>query len=254
MKIKVIFALILLNLGLSISPIKGNDTCCTSLKLDVGAEYSRVKMSAEDSPHYRGNLWGAVAELEYQNDNCFYADITALWNEGTLRGDDSRLSIDEGVWDGVIGYTFGFGCFNQWSVTPYIGFGYRLFVFDRRESETLSHVKISYQNYFIPIGVKLNYQVDCDWQIGLNAKIMPSVDQKFYIYHVKDILWKECKKTSYLVELPITWNTQFYCFDSVAVSFVPFVKCWRLGGNEALDWPSWKQVYWGAQLNLGVYF
>lgn len=224
-------------------------------KFAVGAQYSRVRQFAHAMPTYKGNLGGIFAEFEFKKRNSFYADATALWNWGSLHVDGNpKTGVNEGIWEGDLGGSFSWGNCNRWTITAFTGFGYRRYVNDFDATLSTTAITIEYQNYFVPVGFKLNCDITADWRVSLNGKILPSVDEKLYVYTVTGTYWKQARKPSFAVDLPITWSTNVFDSSFLEVSATPFFRYWQLGASHILGFPTWKQAYWGVQATAGLTF
>ncbi|MGD0664994.1 MAG: hypothetical protein ABSA17_04615 [Rhabdochlamydiaceae bacterium] len=220
----------------------------------LGGEYSRVHQVTSDGvPNYDGNLGGVLAKFEYERKNHLYAVASALWNEGRLKSHKGpRADVTEGVWEGGLGYTLSWGSERKWMLTPFAGFGYRKFVNELGRTPQTSAITISYQSYYIPVGIKLEYSSHMTWRYGFTGKIMPSVDQRLYVYSVTGTYWKEVRKCAYSAEFPITYSLLAFGSSRFELSLVPFVKYWQMGSASVAGLPNVKQIYWGSDLVLGL--
>jgi tetratricopeptide (TPR) repeat protein len=112
----------------------------------------------------------------------------------TTRNDFARLEVNAG-------YTYRGNL--PFSITPYVGLGYRYWKRDIGYNET-------YSWWYLPLGVKALYPVNPEWSVGLNASVNFMFDGRMTISSKNDILANTTvrlgNRPGYLVELPVSWR------------------------------------------------
>ncbi len=222
-------------------------------KIDVAPQYSYVIVRSHGMRKNKGNLWGISGEMEYKKSDHIYGEASFLWNEGELKPPHGhKHNWKEAVAQAVIGYTTPI--FYRTMMTLCAGFGYRRVLDHKGYAGFHPRVALNYYQYFVPIGLLVDFNGWDHFSFSLDLKAMPTVDSRVQVSNHPGIFWKLSDKMSYEVDLPITWKAVRGKVADFDVALVPFFKYWQLGGSSRLGLHCRTQTYWGAEVLLGLCF
>lgn len=249
------------------------DECCpdespcaaSGLYLGPQAYYVRLHVRNSDSSlagslgvnydtHIKGMLYGVNGGYRYERPWGIYANIEANYGQGKLKngGSYDRYIHEYDIW-GVLGYRFGGGCCENWSITPYAGFGYLL------QNETLSEIDVTYRYhiYRVPLGIRLDFAFCSCWKVGLDLTALPQVDPTVKVNKMVGARWNLAKRTDWIVRLPIEYDICICGCPNLTLILTPFWKQDNDGGSTArtssganLGLPPQKWNAWGASFDL----
>ena len=150
-----------------------------SLELGMTYRYFDYKedIPAPNKSTESGWLPGAYLNVAFQKKSIFYskihvdyaaADITydgTTQNGRPITFSDSRAKLFKFEWD--IGYPVAIG--KSFTLTPYVGYGYSYW--SRGDSRYIPQlnvltIKEEYYWQYIPVGIKLDYDISDRWTIG----------------------------------------------------------------------------------------
>lgn len=214
--------------------------------LEIGGSYSHANIKVLDHPSFSGNLGGVQANYQLWLDNHFYGSLDLVWKGGNTSGSRYERVFSYIDAQEKLGYTFS--CFTLFS-----GFGYR-YLNHKLKSPS---IRFEYNEFYIPIGFLSEYQVSCDYTVGLNFTWMPQVDSTVLISPLKGARWVlQNRINNYLVELPLT-----YFFNCFSLIFKPFFQSWEDGRSTAvnsegdsLGLPGNRYTFLGFELNFALCF
>lgn len=222
-------------------------------RLKVGGNYTHVNLKPHGNPSFRGNLGGAQGLYEYRSANCFYGAAKLDWKEGRTHGDGKRSLLYIDVQE-RLGYTFGS---SDWLLTLFSGFGYRHL---GHKLEKHGSLRLRYNEFYFPVGLITDYNVNSWFAVGLGFTWMPQVFPTVTISPLKGARWKLTNTLdNFSVEFPfdftLTENKRFHLI------FSPFYEHWQDGHTTAKSSTGEKlglrgnsYNFWGALLNFGYYF
>jgi tetratricopeptide (TPR) repeat protein len=145
---------------------------------------------AEDRFYFRAFGEASVADDDTDYDGSTMSGVPL---KDTTRNDFARLEVNAG-------YTYRGNL--PFSITPYVGLGYRYWKRDIGYNET-------YSWWYLPLGVKALYPVNPKWSVGLNASVNFMFDGRMTISYKNDILANTTvtlgNKLGYLLEIPVSW-------------------------------------------------
>jgi hypothetical protein len=222
-------------------------------KIDVAPQYSYVIVRSHGMRKNKGNLWGISGEMEYKKSNHIYGEASFLWNEGELKPPHGhKHNWKEAVAQAVIGYTTPI--FYRTMMTLFAGFGYRRVLDHKGYADFHPRVALNYYQYFVPIGLLVDFNYWDHFSFSLDLKAMPAVDSRVQVSNHPGIFWELSDKMNYEVDVPIIWKAVRGIVADFDVALVPFFKYWQLGGSSRLGLHCRTQTYWGAEVLLGLCF
>ena len=195
----------------------------SSFQIGTGIHHMDYK---EDLPANRkstesGWLPSIYASYEYKKPSVIYAkvftDIAAgnVTYDGTTQGgtpinfNDSKQALFK--FETNVGYPIGIG--KDFQLIPYTGYGYRFWSRgEARTTSTYSSFKEEYSWSYIPVGLKADYQINKQWNLGgtLAAHFMFGGKMKAYPSEVNsgysDLDFDLGNKVGFYADLPLTYR------------------------------------------------
>jgi hypothetical protein len=192
-----------------------------------------IGLDNEDSD-LSGAMYGVSLGYEYKHLPCqgngLYANLDFNYGAGKLKkGGSLTRNIHEYDVTALLGYTFNSFCDLPHTITPYVGFGY----VGQYHSLSSLHVKYRYHVYHVPVGIKWEFAFSaCNarWTVGLNAAALPQVDSTVKISMLQGARWSLCKRTDWLVAIPVEYYCDCY---PISLKLNMFWKRLALGGSKA---------------------
>lgn len=253
-------ALLMAVLGVSsICSAAYNDCCYCDSRLQVGANYTYLNLTPGGEGSFNGSLGGLQALYEYRPLNSIYAGAKFSWQDGSVNNDSlGRRKIDYITAEERIGYTFGVFC-NSASVTLFSGLGYH-YLWQGFKPTGDSPIDFTYSQFYAPIGVLLNKQINSCFAVGLNCIWMPQFYSSVGLHPIEGAYWTlENTLENVLVELPLDYTlTRDGRFH---IMLVPFYEHWQDGPSVAttttgisLGLPRNYYDFYGVNLNISYCF
>ncbi len=222
--------------------------------LQIGGDYTYVRIKPEDSSSFEGSLGGLQASYEYRPNNSFYGAGNFSWKEGTTSGSSGTRSLIYIDAQERLGYT---ASFNDTSclLTLFSGLGYRHF-WQKLTTNSNSSLQFKYDEFYIPIGIATDYTVNSWLAFGLGFTWMPQVYSTTAITALKGTRWSLTNTLpNFFIETPInftlTKNKRFHLVLN------PFYEHWEDGHSTAataagipLGLPGNTYNFWGVNLNF----
>lgn len=208
-----------------------------------------------------GVLGGIIGNYEYRKFRSLYVGIYSSWIAArvTNGGNPSRYIHDVEA-EGRFGYNYMALQGYRLTVTPYLGFGFNWIYQKRSSSNTTPEILFEYYNYYLPVGLILDYLVYTWLHVGFHFKWMAQLDPTLKIDLLdgaRFVLRKE--QTSFFAELPFSFR--FGNDRSIDLTFSPYWKRKRNGETRArttsgtvLGIPKQSMTYWGGYVSLGYHF
>jgi tetratricopeptide (TPR) repeat protein len=194
-------------------PLKSTETGWVP---QVRLGYSYV---ADDRFYFRAFGEASVADDDTDYDGSTMGGVPL---KDTTRNDFARLEVNAG-------YTYRENL--SFSITPYVGLGYRYWKRDIGYNET-------YSWWYLPLGVKTLYPVTPKWSVGLNASVNFMFDGRMTISSKNDILANTTvhlgNRPGYLVELPVSWRPRV----NWAFTVTPWYEYSEIGESP------WERLYY----------
>lgn len=192
-----------------------------------------------------GGLYGAFGEytLHVNDMNAFLPDAFMLesnikggsvdyWSNGTgSRDGDGQFLAEARV---LLGKEFHAA--NTIKLTPFLGFGYRyLNVEDPKKNTTTGAFGYEREsNYlYVPIGLKMNTEIDKDWNLDIAAEYDVFVDgeQKSHLsdggFHDPDIVNQQNRGYGVRASIDLTRKT-----NSMGFLVGTYMRWWDIGASE----------------------
>jgi hypothetical protein len=123
-----------------------------------------------------------------------------------------------------MGYTFGWGCYSAFQVTPYLGAGY--------ESGHMNFVnRIQYSWFYIPVGILASYQTLNGFGIALDADFGMMGGSRFINLDeptINNIERQFGNRYRWELELPLTYTFNSCWMNGFTIGLVPFWHGWRV--------------------------
>ncbi len=232
--------------------------CTKNSRLQIGGNYTWASIHPHGQNSFHGNLGGAQGIYEYLPPDSFYGAAKLAWRQGNTHGHSGKRSLLYIDTQERLGYTFSFFC-DDLLFTFYSGFGYRHYgqKFDPKEG---SSIKFRYNEIYIPVGTKTNYDITSCFAIGLGFTWMPQVYPTVTLSPIKGARWViTTELANFFVEMPLT----FTLTDSRSFALIinPFYERWQDGhstaktsSGSALDIPGNTYNFAGVDVNLAYSF
>lgn len=217
------------------------DRACNPDRLFVAPEYQWRQWNFVSGRHSEQNMWGGRIGYEHYAPCQFFGRLFGRYNFGKTT---NKLFL--GQWynheldvEANIGYTYAFGCHDNWLITPYLGGGYL------QDREYIYNSIFLHDEYFyVPVGLLIGWDINCDWSIALRGQADIMVFRRNG--QPEPRVTGMPKKTNWLAELPIT----FRMCGGWDLSFVPEYSFRPNTTTESgVEWGS--ITTWGARLEIG---
>lgn len=227
------------------------------LKLDIHSSSDLGLVGADQNVDLDGGQGGFQVGYEYKKLDGLYTNLKVEWNLGSLSGDgaQSRMIHDETA-EARFGYNYTALQGDSLIASFYSGFGFN-YKSLWKSAGPPNHM--SYYNYYVPVGLMLEYLVDELIHVGFDFTWMPQVDSTVKISSIDGSRWVLHNKSGFSAELPLIFNfdSDCCCWD---IRIVPFWKRLQDGSSIIqaqsinLGLPSQVWIYWGGRVDLGAAF
>ena len=197
--------------------------------LQLGANYTRVRISPKGSPSFSGNLGGLAALYEFRTSDRIYGGLKLAWRQGAPTGTAGKRSLIDGDIQERIGYTFGdFAQKNLFSL--FSGFGFR-YLRENHQPVSGASVKFKYQEYYMPVGFLYDHKFNSTFNLGLYFTWMPQVYPTVKIVPLRGARWILTNTlANFLIEAPFTFTSKS---QRLSLIFKPFFEYWQDGHSTA---------------------
>lgn len=242
-----------------VSPYKQMDPVAVFCShLQVGANYTRVKLTPHDNPSFSGNLGGLEALYEFRAPERIYGGVKLSWRQGNTKGSAGSRFLLDGDAEERIGYTFS-DALQKNLFSLFTGFGFR-YLEETHKPLTGSSVNFKYEEYYVPVGFLFDRKCSQRCDFGIHFTWMPQVYPTVKITPLKGARWILTNTyKNFLLEAPVTVTLT----KNRRVTFIvkPFFQYWQDGHSTAttetglaLDLPGNTYLFGGIYLNLGYAF
>jgi hypothetical protein len=225
---------------------------------DVPIHMDRTRASGS---RQHGYLYGAEGGYERSKRFGFYWGARGYYAKGNLHGRDPRGNKiesrqTEGELEGRFGYTLGWRCFLEPSITPFIAYGY---LRDINDFAPPSPMAICSRCSFQYPAVGFLSSISCAGvSIGFMGKLIYLTSGKCRVSEdpkYDDVTIQVNDELSYRLELPVSYA---FCnwHHSFRMSAVPFWWYRHYGGREGwpFDYVDTRIQIWGLRLMLSTFF
>lgn len=227
-----------------------------SSRLKWGASYTHVSFKPEEHNTLNGNLGGLQGLYEYRSHNGFYAGVQLVWKQGTMEGsapDRSLLYID--TQERIGGHMSLPSMRGEW--TFFAGLGYRHLGHEVKSHPSLS---LQYNEFYVPIGLEMEYQVSSCFSWDLNFVWMPQFFPSLWINPGRGANWSLTPQlVNFFVEMPfsftLTKDRRWH------LDLAPFYEHWENGHSTAksssgtsLGIPKNNYEFFGLNINASYSF
>lgn len=208
----------------------------------VAPLYQNLNSVWSNHTSQNGAMWGVGTGFDYTQENSFYLGGDFAYATGKIKGTAGNDQTHEFYLEDRIGWSFSLCDLPEFTFVGFVGAGYYQF-----NQSIADGQRFNSHFWYIPIGLKVDYAVNCDFHMGLNFTVAPTFAGRWKIECKRNapttVLWK--------VELPFTYMFNWACspFD---VSLVPFYHQWAFQKKGELI--GQKNIYFGARLELGYHF
>ncbi len=241
------------------SSAQGQSVCIKEKdsRLQIGGDYTYVKLKPSGNPSFHGNLGGAQGMYEYQPPNYLYAAVSLAWKEGSTKGSSGKRSLLYIDAQERIGYTFGSEDNNL--LTLFSGVGYRHYG-QRLSPKAGTLLHFQYNEIYIPVGFIANFCPISWFCWGLGFTWKPQVYPTVAISSLKGARWTLTDTlANFCAELPLTFSLTSSGRFSIILK--PFYEYWQDGHTTAvlsdgtpLGIPKNTYNFFGADLNFAYSF
>lgn len=224
----------------------------------LGPNYSYVKIKQEDNFDFGGNLFGLQTSYDYRQPKHVYGGLNFLWRQGEIKSSDGKDNVVDIDLHERIGYTF---CLNTTDrlLILFSGLGFRYLQQDIHLNN-FNKIKLMYEDFYLPIGLSIDYKVNKMFKTGLNFVYMPQVYPSLIIHPLKGSRWVlKYSFSNFYVDVPLTFSFKKYCRFELTLN--PFFEYWLDGKTTArtntglvLGIPENKSLFVGLKLNLAYLF
>ncbi|MES2344743.1 MAG: hypothetical protein V4494_02235 [Chlamydiota bacterium] len=223
-----------------------------------GVNYTYVTFKPHGHSSFNGSLGGLQTSYEYRPANCFYGGVQFEWRDGSTHGSGGRRSFLYFDVQERLGYTLS-PQHRNWFLTFFSGLGYR-YTGQKLKPKHGDSVKFGYNEFYIPVGLLSNYDVNSMISCGLNFTWMPQVYPTVSIVPLKGARFIITNRLdNFLIELPIT--CVIMKDKRFSIVFKPSYQRWNDGHSTAktsngnsLGLPGNTYNYYGADLSFGYCF
>lgn len=223
-----------------------------SSHLQVGGDYTHVRLKSEGYSSYNGNLGGAQTLYEFRTGRRIYGGVSVRWREGKISGILGSGTLRDGSVEERIGYTFGQ---NAYLFSLYTGFGFRYLEQDLQPKES-APVKFKYEEFYVPVGFLYDCQFTSRFNWGLYGVWMPQVYPTVTIEPIGGARWI-LKKTWKNGELAMPFTVGLTTTGNATLMFKPFFQYWQDGAStaksvdgSALGLPQNTYLFGGIDINF----
>lgn len=226
--------------------------------IEVGGNYTHMKLTPSGIPRFSGNLGGAQFSYEYRKRSSVYEGVLCLWREGRVAQDGTVLYRDIFDLDTQARLGYNLSQCNVWDLIPFTGFGWRYLGEKLRGASPLN---LNYNEVYIPVGLLIKYKANSVFSIGANGFWMPQVFPNVNFVPLDHARWITAYTFSnFQVELPLLFR--FAGKKTLGIfELRPFFQYWQDGktlaqgaAGTALDLPKNTYLIGGFQFNLAVRF
>lgn len=236
--------------------------CCTKNKyysrIYFGPNYSYVKIKQENNFDFNGNLFGLQTCYDYRQPKHIYGGLSFLWRQGEIKSSDGKDNVVDIDVHERIGYTF---CLNTTDrlLILFSGLGFRYLQQDIHLNN-FNKIKLIYEDFYLPLGLSVDYKVNQTFKTGLNFVYMPQVYPSLIIHPLEGSRWVlKYSFSNFYVDVPLTFSYKKYCRFELTLN--PFFEYWKDGKTTArtntglfLGIPENKSFFVGLKLNLAYLF
>ena len=227
-------------------------------RIQIGGNYTYVKIHANGHNSFTGSLGGAQGIYEYRPMDFFYGAAKLDWRMGPTHGHAGKRSLLYIDAQERLGYTFASDD-EEWLLTLYSGFGYRHYG-ENFTPKDGSSVKFNYNEIYVPVGGLVDYAVTDCFVIGLGFAWMPQVYPTVSIVPLKGARWVITNQlANFFVELPLTITMGDEKRFTLMIN--PHYQYWRDGHTTAktssgvkLALPGNTYNFGGIDVNFGYQF
>jgi hypothetical protein len=208
---------------------------------DLGGGYTWMSFSTP--PTYSGSTGGVLGRLSYQQPNAFFGQARTTYNIGRLSSSSNKTSFNEWYSEFVGGYCIS--VLNNWTLTPYAGFGFDFLNDHHTGYSTISPIHLKYDIYYAVVGVETHYTWQ-DWMLGLQVDVLPTFNQYLKIKSLSGAAWALKNRTGAAVRLPFAYRY----VKNFWLEFAPYYRFLPIGASHALNLPKRNLNQWGAFLTF----
>lgn len=230
-----------------------------TLKGDIGANYTFMKLSPESIHSFTGNLGGLQTSLEFLPRKFLYEGVNFLWRTGTLSSIASKqIKIEDFDTQLRLGYVNT--DYDRLRFIGFTGMGWR-YLGENHETPGVEDLHLNYNEIYIPVGVMFDYKIyDC-FSFGFNGTWMPEIFSTVNFVPLDNGRWiTQSKLANFQLEMPFVGYHTYKGID-FNLEFKPFFQFWQDGKTLAetstgldLGLPQNNYYLGGAMLNLGASF
>ncbi|MBX7066254.1 MAG: hypothetical protein K1X28_03380 [Parachlamydiales bacterium] len=238
-------------------------TCCVPMcpnehRVQVGGNYTYAWVTPAERLTTKGSLGGAQGIYEYRPENWLYAAVAFNYRQGSTDNDISKRKILDFDSQERFGYTYSSTCpfDHKYRIALFAGLGGRYM----GENVTLGNTSVDYNyaHFYVPVGVAMDYEVNCWLNWGLNGQWRPQIYSVVQIQPLDGAWWILPKHIdNIVVDMPITYKYN----DSFSVIVDPYFEWWHDGKSEAftptglkLNLPGNRYYFAGVNVNFGWQF
>jgi hypothetical protein len=218
----------------------------------VGANYTYVNIEPKGLASFDGSMGGMQGLYQYRPLNCIYMGVGAHWRYGSNHGNEGKRDLLDADIHERIGYTLA--C-RGLLVTLYSGFGYR-HLSHHLKPNSGTPIKLYYNEFYVPLGLLTEWNINPCLCLGLNAVWMPQVYPTVAISRISDARW--ALRNTYAnvnVGLPLTYRCRW--MGKWRLVLKPYFEFWQDGSTksqtsfgEPLGLPKNTYTFWGIDLNV----
>ncbi len=125
----------------------------------------------DGSEKMTGKPWGGLVGYEFKEVNNIYFYARGMWNGSKMDNASNRYYNHSWRAYATVGYTFDLGEGSDFTVSPYVGLGYRS---NRMNWSTAATVATDAKNKFhaweVPVGLFFNWDVAPEFNVGLDVQ------------------------------------------------------------------------------------
>jgi hypothetical protein len=191
--------------------------------------YNSHKNNSSQNLTYNQSIWSGMLGYEYSERENVYFQGRGLWGGG--KGDTTKSSINYNMFshawflEGRMGYQFALGEYQEYGVTPYIGYMYRSKKTAVKSNSVLKGYYANPRMQSIDLGVLFDWMIMPQVSIGLNVEALFNVKGRVTTdattvagveFTKKTVNLKN--KVDWLFELPFTYQID----KEWDISLVPF--------------------------------
>ena len=202
---------------------------------DLGTEISYIKYREPGVMEEKGMMYGIVGSYTYHNNFMLKADGRFSYGQVDYKNSGTLDNIDDYILElrGLGGYDFS--VFTAFTLTPYIGIGYRYLNDDMKGVSSTGSLGYERESNYLysPIGVEIITSLNNDWSVGATLEY--------------DFFWKGIQK-SYLSDAIASLNdiengqndgyglrgSLKFQKKNEGINFViePFIRYWNIKKSE----------------------